>query len=362
MSKRDYYEVLEISRDATPEAIKKAYRKQALRFHPDKNPDDKVAEEKFKEAAEAYEVLSNQEKRGLYDRFGHAGVSGGGAGFSDVSDIFSSFGSIFEDFFGFSGGGGRGRARRGADLRYNLQLEFEDAVFGVEREIEFDRETQCTPCNGSGAAPGSNPVPCNTCGGHGQVRRTQGFFSVATVCPTCRGEGTTIKDPCKSCRGSGRVMEKKTVSVKIPAGVDDGVRLRVTGEGQAGGDGGSPGDLYVFLEIMPSDKFIRDGNDIILEQPIGMAQAALGCTLKVSTLEEDKEITIPPGSQWGHRVVLAGLGVPRLKGVGRGDLIVELRVTVPKKLSSEQKELLKKFAEISNETVGSGKSGLFKWL
>lgn len=365
MSKRDYYEVLEVTKDASADTIKKAYRKMALKYHPDKNPGDATAEDKFKEAAEAYDVLSNQEKRSMYDRFGHAGVSGqGGQGFSDVGDIFSSFGSIFEDFFGFSGGGGggRGRARRGADLRYDLVLDFEDSIFGLEKEIEFDREANCTLCHGTGAAPGSKPVTCETCGGHGQVRRTQGFFSVQTVCPTCHGEGTMIKDPCKACKGQGKVLEKKTVSVKIPGGVDDGVRLRVSGEGQAGSGGGPAGDLYVFLEIKPSERFSRDGQDIILSQPVGMAQAALGCTIKIQTLDGDKEITVPPGSQWGHRVTIPGLGVPRLRGSGRGDLLVELQVVVPKKLSAEQKDLLKKFAEISNETVNSGKSGFFKWL
>ena len=362
MSKRDYYEVLGVAKDSSADVIKKGFRKMALKYHPDKNPGDASAEAKFKEAAEAYEVLSDKEKRGLYDRFGHQGVSGQGGGFSDVGDIFSSFGSIFEDFFGFSGGGGRGRARRGADLRYDLALDFEDAVFGIEKEIEFDRETTCSPCQGSGAAKGSTPETCQTCAGHGQVRRTQGFFSVQTACPNCRGEGTIVKDPCRSCRGQGRTMEKKKVSVKIPGGVDDGVRLRVSGEGQAGEGGGPSGDLYVFLEVKPNDKYERDGQDIILNQPIGMAQAALGCKVKVQTLDGEKEITVPPGSQWGHRVTLSGLGVPRLRGTGRGDLFVELHVVVPKKLTGEQRELLKKFAEISNENVSASKSGIFKWL
>ncbi len=363
MSKRDFYEILSVARDASAEEIKKAYRKKALQYHPDKNPGNPEAEELFKEASEAYAVLSDSQKRQSYDRFGHAAFGNGSSGFSDMGDIFSSFGSIFEDFFGFSqGGGGHNRARRGADLRYDLVLEFEDAVFGVEREIEFDREVACAPCHGSGAAPGSKPESCATCGGHGQVRRNQGFFSVATTCPNCRGEGKVIKSKCKNCSGRGLTMERKTVSVKIPPGVDRGVRLRVGGEGQAGTSGGPSGDLYVFLDVKESDLYERDENDIILKQPIGIAQAALGCTMRVQTLDGEREIHVPPGSQFGQRIVIPSLGVPRLKGVGRGDLIVELRVVVPKKLSNEQKQLLQKFAELSKEDVKEEKTGFFKWL
>lgn len=363
MSKRDYYEVLGVSKDAGADVLKKAYRKKALEFHPDKNPDNPEAEEKFKEAAEAYEVLSDAAKRQTYDRFGHAGLGGGGAGFSDVGDIFSSFGSIFEDFFGFSqGGGGRTRARKGADLRYDLELEFEDAVFGTEREIEYERQVSCGKCRGTGAKEGSSPVSCSTCGGHGQVRRTQGFFSVATTCPSCRGEGQVIKDKCRSCHGTGADQEVKTVSVKIPAGVDRGVRLRVAGEGQAGLNGGPSGDLYVFLDIKESDRYERIDRDILLRQPIGIAQAALGCELKVQTLDGEQIVTVPPGSQFGHQISISGLGVPSLRGGGRGDLIVELQVVVPQKLSSEQRQLLEKFAETNKEATRSGKSGFFKWL
>ena len=362
MQKRDYYEVLGVSKGAGASEIKKAYRQLALKYHPDKNPGDQRSEELFKEAAEAYDVLSDDERRQLYDRFGHAGVSGqGGSGFTDINDIFSSFGSIFEDFFGFSTSG-RGGARRGPDLRYNLRLDFEDAVFGVEKEIEFEKEARCGACSGSGCAPGSSPETCSTCGGHGQVRRNQGFFSVATACPTCHGEGTIIKNPCKTCRGRATVSEKKTVSVKIPPGVDSGVRLRVSGEGGSGTGGGPSGDLYVFLEVREDERFIRDGDDLIMQQPLGIAQAALGCKIQVKTLDGAEEIQIPPGSQFGNRITIPQKGVPRLRGGGRGDLYVELQVIVPKKLSGEQKQLLKKFAEISNEEVDSGKSGLFKWL
>ena len=364
MSKRDFYEVLGVERSASAAEIKKAYRQKAIQFHPDRNPDNPEAEAKFKEAAEAYEVLSNAEKRPLYDRFGHQGVNGqaGGQGFHDVNDIFSSFGSIFEDFFGFSGGGGgRQRARRGSDLRYDLEIEFEDAVFGLEKEIEFEKEAVCKACDGSGAAPGAKKVTCKTCAGHGQVRRTQGFFSVATTCPTCNGEGYTVSQHCKKCSGRGVVAEKKTVSVKIPGGVDSGIRLRVSGEGQAGENGGPSGDLYVFLEVKPNDRYEREGVDIVLKQPIGMAQAALGCKLKIETLEGEREVQVSPGTQHGNRLSIAGEGFPRLKGVGRGDLYIELQVKVPKKLNHEQKELLQRFAEISQEEAG-GKSGIFSFF
>lgn len=362
MSKRDYYEVLSVDRSSGGDVIKKAYRKLALQYHPDKNPDDPSAEAKFKEAAEAYDVLSDPGKRQTYDRFGHEGLSGGG-GFSDVNDIFSSFGSIFEDFFGFGSSGSRGsRVRKGADLRYDLVLEFEDAVFGIEKEIEYEREVPCSPCRGTGAADGATPITCQTCGGHGQVRRTQGFFSVATTCPSCRGGGQVIKDKCKTCSGSGADREKKTVSVKIPAGVDRGVRLRVAGEGQAGSSGGPAGDLYVFLDVKDSDVFERVESEIVMRQPIGIAQASLGCQIKVKTLDGEREITVPPGSQYGHQIKISGLGVPRLRGHGRGDLIVELQVVVPQKLTAEQKRLLQKFAETNSEDIHNSKSGLFKWL
>mgnify|MGYP001248006612 FL=1 len=363
MAKRDYYEVLGVDRNASGADIKKAYRKKAIEFHPDRNPDNKQAEDQFKEAAEAYEVLSNEEKRPLYDRFGHQGVSGNaGQGFHDVNDIFSSFGSIFEDFFGFSGGGGGGgrtRARRGADLRYDLEIDFEDAVFGVEKEIEFEKEATCQPCSGSGVGPGAKKSTCTTCGGHGQVRRTQGFFSVATTCPSCRGEGYSVSEHCKPCRGRGVVAEKKTVSVKIPAGVDSGIRLRISGEGQSGQSGGPGGDLYVFLTVAPNHRYEREGVDIVIKQPIGMAQAALGCRLKLETLEGHREVQVAPGTQHGNRLTLAGEGVPRLKGVGRGDLYIEFQVLVPKKLNHEQKELLQRFAEITQEDIAGGKSGIF---
>lgn len=361
MTKRDYYEVLEVTRQSTTVEIKKAYRQLALKYHPDRNANNTEAEEKFKEASEAYEVLSDDEKRRIYDQYGHAGLSGHGyQGFSNMDDIFSNFGSIFEDFFGFStGGGGRRRARRGADLRYDLVLEFEEAVFGTEKEIEFEKETICKPCGGEGAEPGTKKISCKTCGGVGQVRRNQGFFSIAMECPTCHGEGQSIEKACSACRGRGTVFEKKKVSVKIPAGVDQGVRLRVSGEGQPGPYNGPAGDLYVFLEVKEHELFVRDGSDLLLRQNIGMAQAALGAKITVPLLQnKTQELEVPAGTQHGSRTVLAGEGVPRLRGHGRGDLYIEFVVQIPKKLSKEQRELLEKYAAISDEAV-SGPHGFF---
>ncbi|MDB2447127.1 molecular chaperone DnaJ [bacterium] len=354
MSKRDYYEVLGVDKSASASELKGAYRKMALKHHPDRNPGDQEAENKFKEASEAYEVLSDESKKQMYDRHGHAGMSG--QGFGDASDVFSSFGSIFEDFFGFSGGGqGQSRARRGADLRYDLEVSFEDAVFGTETEIEFNRHVSCHGCNGSGAKSKSDIQTCGTCGGVGQVRRSQGFFTVAQTCPKCEGVGQEIKKKCGTCHGDKVIAEKKTLSVKIPAGIETGLRLRVGGEGEQGDNGGPAGDLYVFLSVTESDKFVRDGNDVILYLPVGMAQAALGTEVEIETLEGMKRIKIPAGSQFGHRITLPAQGVPFLRGMGRGDFIVDLDVRVPKKLNKEQKDLLEKFAStLGEDTKGSG--------
>jgi molecular chaperone DnaJ len=366
MSKRDYYEVLEVQRNASAGDIKSAYRKAALKHHPDRNPGNKEAEDKFKEASEAYEVLSNEEKRATYDRFGHQGLSGQGfQGFRDVDDIFSSFGSIFEDMFGlgggFGGGGGRGRTRRGADLRYDLTVAFNEAVHGAEKEIEFERAGSCKTCGGSGAKAGTSRARCATCGGRGQVHRNQGFFTVATTCPACRGEGSTIKDPCGTCRGRGVTKEKRTINVKVPAGVDSNVRLRIAGEGEGGQDGGQPGDLYVVLQVQESDKFERDGFDVIHRVKIGLAQAALGCKIKIPTLEDEQVIDVPAGTQFGQRLTIAGAGIPQLKGYGRGDFHVEVQVVIPKKLTREQKDILRKYAESVGEEIGSDEpAGFFQ--
>lgn len=360
-TKRDYYEILSLERSCTEVEVKASYRKAALKYHPDRNPGDKEAEERFKEASEAYEVLSDAQKRATYDRFGHQGLSGQGfSGFQDVGDIFSSFGNIFEEFFGFSGGGpgGRSRSRRGADLRYDLVIEFEEAVFGVEKEVEFERASECDTCHGTRAEAGGRST-CKTCGGVGQVRRSQGFFSIQTTCPGCRGEGEMITRPCKACGGRGASMERKKISVKIPAGVDTGLRLRVSGEGEGGGNGGQAGDLYVVLHVKESKDFERDGNDLIVTKRIGIAQAALGCKLQVPTLDGEKALEIPPGTQHGHRLTVAGAGVPHLKGIGRGDLHVQVEVAVPKKLNKEQRELLEKFAQASGEEAG-GSGGFFQ--
>ncbi len=359
MSKRDYYEVLGVERGASDSDIKSAYRKAALKYHPDRNPGDKEAESNFKEASEAYEVLSDAQKKATYDRFGHQGLSGQGfQGFRDASDVFSSFGSIFEEFFGFSGQGPGGRGRRGSDLRYDLALSFEEAVFGVEKEIEYERAVQCSTCEGSRAEKDGKST-CRTCGGVGQVRRTQGFFAVQTPCPACRGEGETITKPCKPCHGKGVTEEKKKITVKIPPGVDTGLRLRVSGEGEGGVGGGGYGDLYVVLHVKDSAEFERDGNDLIYHQRVGIAQAALGCKLTIKSLDGEKPLEVPAGVQHGHRLTLPGLGVPALKGVGRGDLHVQIEVEIPKKLNKEQRELLEKFAAISGEATTHGGGGLF---
>lgn len=358
MAKQDYYELLKVSREANADEIKAAYRKAAMQFHPDRNPHDPHAEEKFKAVSEAYEVLSDKKKREIYDRFGHEGLSGGGySGPGNVDDIFSSFGSIFEDFFGFGGNSrGKTRARRGADLQYELTISFEEAVFGTEKEISFQRRSDCGECSGSGAKPGSKPTQCATCGGDGQVRRSQGFFSVAVACPTCHGEGRVIQDPCQKCRGRGSVSEKRKINVKVPAGVDTGLRLRVTGEGEAGSLGGPAGDLYVMLNVQESETFERDGFDVILKQHISIVLASLGGDLEVKTLKGTKIIAVPPGTQFGDRISLTGEGVPHIRGTGKGDFIIEFEVKVPKRLNKQQKELLLKFAE-SFEDPKNKKSG-----
>jgi molecular chaperone DnaJ len=357
MSKRDFYEVLGVDKQAEGSNIKAAYRKLAMKYHPDRNPDDKAAEEKFKEASAAYEVLSDSEKRARYDRFGHQGVEG--QGFQDVNDIFSSFGSIFEEFFGMGGNGGRRSGpRRGADLRFDLVVEFKDSVFGCEREIEFERLCTCEICKGVGTKNPNDVKTCRTCGGVGQVRRQQGFFAIQTSCPTCRGVGQSIDNPCKPCSGNGVVNQKRKLNVKVPAGIDSGVRLRISGEGEPGPSSGPSGDLYVVLHVKESERFVRDGLDIIIDQPVSMALAALGGKLKVETLDSTIEIQVPSGSQHGDRITIAGEGVPHIKGIGKGDLHVQIRIVIPKKLSKDQRELLLKYAEISGEE-NKGTAGFF---
>ncbi|MDY6878975.1 MAG: molecular chaperone DnaJ [Desulfatiglans sp.] len=361
MDKRDYYEVLGVSRDAGSDEIKKAYRKLALQYHPDKNPGDKTAEEMFKEAAEAYEVLRDNEKRQIYDRFGHEGLEGRGfRGFSGFEDIFSSFGDIFEGFFGFgSTRGGRRRPRQGRSLRYDLELTLEEAFSGKEAEIVFEKQENCSTCDGSGMRPGSSAETCSTCQGRGQVIRSQGFFQISTTCPTCRGEGQMITDPCPECRGGGRILVKRNVSVKIPPGVDTGSRLRLRGEGEPGEHGAPPGDLFVVIQIRDHEFFVREEETLIGEIPISMTQAALGDRVVIPVLGEDPEceLEIPQGTQPGDVIKVPGKGMPSLGASYRhGDLYVKILVKVPKKLSQDQRELLEAFAK----TEGGGASQIKK--
>ncbi len=351
--------MLEVDKRAASDEIKKAYRKLALKYHPDRNPGDKEAEEKFKEAAEAYEVLSDTEKRRVYDRFGHAGLQQTGfTGFRDFNDIFSSFGDIFEEFFGF--GGGRGaRMRRGEDLRYDLTIDFMDAVFGKEMEIEVTKHHYCEECRGLGTRQGAQPDICRTCGGRGQVTRSQGFFSISTTCPTCHGSGTVITDPCPSCRGLGRILGKKTLSLKIPGGVETGSRLRLQGEGEPADSGGPPGDLYVFIHVQGHEVFQRQGSNVIAAVPITYSQAALGADIEIPTLEGPDTLTIPKGTQAGKEFRLKERGVPMLRSKGRGDLIIVVYIEVPQTLSKEEEELLRRLAEVEGVNVAAKKKRFF---
>jgi molecular chaperone DnaJ len=359
MAKRDYYDILEVPRNATEEEIKKSYRKLALKYHPDRNPDNPEAEEKFKEAAEAYEVLHDSEKRGLYDRYGHEGLQNAGfRGFQGFDDIFSNFGSIFEEFFGVSGSGRRGgrrTARAGADLRYDLQITFEEAVFGTEKILEFEKTETCIHCLGKRSAPGTSPKTCSTCGGYGQVERRQGFFALRTTCPHCRGEGVLITDPCPSCRGVGMVQAPKKLSVKIPAGIDNGARLRLAGEGEEGNNGGPPGDLYVVVHVQEHDFFERRGNDVHCEVPISFPQAALGADIEVPSLYGAQTLTIPHGIQTGETLHLHGCGVPDVRSGRRGDQIVHVVVKTPTNLIPRQEELLREFATLEGESTKAKK-------
>lgn len=362
----DLYEILEVSRDADQDTIKKAYRKHAMKYHPDKNPGDKDAEEKFKIAAYAYEILGSQEKRAKYDRFGHAAFAqgGGGArGFNDVDDIFSSFSDIFGDIFGGRqqrGGRRAGGPARGSDLRYMCEIELKDVISGAARELEFATEESCAECSGSGAEKGSTPETCRTCGGAGQVVASQGFFSVATTCPTCQGQGRIVKNPCKGCSGKGRVKANRKISVTIPAGVDTGTQLRVTGEGEGGYRGGPTGDLYVEIRVRDHENYERHGLDLLSRVKVSYTQALLGTELEIDTFEGKEKITIPSGSNTGERIRLDKRGVPSLRGSGRGSLFFEVEVTLPKKLSKEEERLLRELAKVREEEVLQPKKGLFR--
>jgi molecular chaperone DnaJ len=359
--KRDYYEVLGIARTSSIEEIKKAYRKLAVKYHPDRNPGDPSAEEKFKEAAEAYGVLSDEEKRARYDRYGHQGL-GGMSGFDP--NQFADFGDILGDLFGFGdffGTRGRrsNRPARGNDLRHDLEIEFMEAVWGKEVTLQVPRVITCTSCSGSGARSGTQPVTCTGCAGRGQIRYSQGFFAVARTCPQCGGAGKVIKDPCTSCSGAGRVREEKQISVKIPSGVDDGSRLRVGGEGESGFNGGPAGDLYVFITVTDHPRFTRRDYDIHSEQTVTVTQAALGAEVKTETIDGAESLRIPGGTQPNQVFRLRGKGVPFLDGTGRGDHYVHVAVRVPTTLTDGQRALLEQLAALEGETPSEEK-GVFE--
>ena len=363
MDKRDYYETLDISRDAGDDEIKRAYRKLAMQHHPDRNPGDKEAEEKFKEASEAYEVLRDREKRQIYDQYGHEGLQGSGfSGFSGFEDIFSSFGDIFEDFFSFgSGSRRRNRPVKGNNLRYNMELTLEEAFSGKEEVIEFQKWGICETCSGSGITPGSEPQMCGTCHGQGQVVRSQGFFQIKTTCPACNGSGRIIKDPCVDCTGRGKVRVDRSINLKIPPGVDTGSQLRLRGEGEAGEMGGPSGDLFVVMHVKDHNLFKREGDHLFCEIPVSFVQAALGDTITIPVLgdEETYEMDVPHGTQPGDILSISEKGMPGINSKKRGQLLVKLEVKIPKKLSKRQKELLEEFAKTEGVDLKKKKRKLF---
>jgi len=356
MNKRNYYEVLSVPRDAGEEDIKRAYRKLAMRYHPDRNPGDKEAEERFKEAAEAYEVLRDREKRQIYDQFGYEGLEGTGfRGFRGFDDIFSSFGDIFEDFFGFgTRRSRRNRVRSGNDLRYDMELTLEEAFAGKEEQIAFKRWESCEICNGSGITPDCKPQICATCQGRGQVVRSQGFFQISTTCPFCHGEGRIITDPCHQCQGNGKVKIDRKITLKIPPGVDTGSQLRLRGEGEPGELGGPPGDLFVVIHVKEHDFFTREGDHLFCDVPISFVQAALGDKINIPVIGDDNnhELKIPQGTQPDEILSLPEQGMSSLRKNRRGDLFAKIIVKIPKRLNQRQKELLEEFAQAK----GSGKS------
>ncbi|WP_303783344.1 molecular chaperone DnaJ [Azovibrio restrictus] len=365
MSKRDFYEILGVNRDASEDEIKKAYRKLAMKYHPDRNPDSKEAEEKFKEAKEAYEILSDAQKRAAYDQYGHAGIDpqagfggGGSQGFGGFAD---AFGGIFDEIFG-GRGGGRSNVYRGADLRYNLEISLEQAAHGTETKIRIPTMEACETCHGSGAKPGTQPITCPTCGGSGQVRLQQGFFSIQQTCPKCHGTGRFIPDPCNTCHGAGRVKQHKTLAVKIPAGVDEGDRIRLAGEGEHGVNGGPPGDLYVQIHLKPHPVFTRDHNDLHCEMPISFTTAALGGEIEIPTLDGAAMIKIPPETQSGRIFRLRGKGIKGVRSHTHGDLLCHVVVETPVNLTERQKELLRELEEISLGNDGKHNPRAQSWM
>lgn len=363
----DFYQVLGVDRNAGEEEIKKAYRKMAMKYHPDRNPGNKEAEHTFKKAAEAYSVLSDPEKKRRYDQFGVDGLRGTETrGYGSVEDIFTAFGdifgggSIFEDFFGGRKGRG-GAAQRGASLKCDIEIEFKDVATGVEKKIELTKREVCDVCRGTGAREGTSPVNCPYCRGRGEVQQSQGFFTLRTTCPKCHGNGKIIESPCSKCGGHGRYPKRSTISIQIPAGVEDGTRLRLTGQGEPGGNGASPGDLYCDIHVKPHTIFNRQGDDVLCEVPITFAQAALGCTIDVPTLTSNIiQVKIPKGTQNNEVVSIRGEGFPNVHGHGKGNLLVQVIVEVPTKMTSRQEELLREFAELEKKNVSSRQKKFFE--
>jgi molecular chaperone DnaJ len=361
-TKKDYYEILGVERDVDSDTLKKRYRKVAMKYHPDRNPGDSEAEEKFKEASEAYAVLSDVEKRKIYDQYGHEGLNGAGfSGAGDFNDIFSDFGDIFQEFFGF----GRGRRRRsgaarGSDLRYDLEIEFEEAVFGADKELELLKNEKCERCSGTGSEPGTSPEVCPGCGGSGQYTESQGFFTVRSACPYCKGKGSIIKDPCRECRGRGIVQKKRKVSLKIPKGVDNGSKLRLSGEGEAGTGGGPNGDLYIFIRVKSHKHFERRGSDLICYVDITFIQAALGDKITIPTISGELEIEIPRGTQFGDKIRLRNEGVPSLRTGQRGDQIVIFHIKTPTGINKKQEKLLKEFNKLDENKISNKLKNLLK--
>ncbi|WP_425613924.1 molecular chaperone DnaJ [Anatilimnocola sp. NA78] len=363
MAKRDYYEVLSIKREASEKEIATAYRRLALKYHPDTNPGDPDSMEKFKEAAEAYEVLADADKRARYDRFGHAGGDQFGSQFQDADDIMDAFGSIFGDLFGGSGGRRGKRARQGANLRADVKLTLEEAAKGISKTVEFARSKSCETCKGSGSKPGSSKTTCRYCAGHGQVVQSAGFVRVQTTCPQCRGAGSVITEPCTDCRGNGYVQERTKLDVAIPPGIDDGMRVRIPGQGEPSPEGGPPGDLFCFISVKKHKLFEREGVHLILRMPITFSQSALGATIEVPTLDGPHDLKIPAGTEAGEvfRVRGKGLADPR-GGSGKGDLHVQTYIEVPKKLTARQRELLQELAELEHANVTPHRKTFFETI
>jgi len=370
MAKQDFYKLLGVERGASAEEVKKAYRKLAMQLHPDRNPGDKTAEQKFKDVNEAYDVLKDEQKRAAYDRFGHAAFEqgGGGGGGPGARDFAGGFADIFDEMFGeFMGGrrgggsgGGRNRAQRGNDVRFNLEITLEEAFAGKQAKVRVPSAVACETCSGSGASPGTKPVTCTSCHGHGKVRAQQGFFTIERTCPTCGGQGQMIEKPCTDCGGIGRVRKDRTLNVTVPAGVEDGMRIRLTGEGEAGGNGGPAGDLYIFLTVSPHRFFHREGDHIQCRVPLAMTKAALGGAIEVPTIDGSRaKVTIPPGTQTGHQFRLKGKGMSILRKTARGDMFIEAMVETPVSLTKRQQELLKEFERAGNAKDTSPESSGF---